>query len=106
MITTIIFDFGDIFINLDKQATIDGLQRLGLTSWNKDLVRLNISFERSSNCSPDSFAISKPEEIASPIALTNPIVLVRDIWAMKPRPWISILLWISSEEIFSQGSLT
>jgi putative hydrolase of the HAD superfamily len=46
MIDTIIFDFGDIFINLDKQATIDGLQRLGLTSWNKDLDRLNISFEK------------------------------------------------------------
>jgi len=46
MIDTIIFDFGDIFINLDKQATIDGLQRLGLTSWNKDLDQLNISFEK------------------------------------------------------------
>ena len=46
MIDTIIYDFGDIFINLDKQATIDGLQRLGLTSWNKDLDRLNISFEK------------------------------------------------------------
>ena len=46
MIDTIIFDFGDIFINLDKQATIDGLQRLGLTSWNEDLDRLNISFEK------------------------------------------------------------
>ena len=42
MIDTIIFDFGDIFINLDKQATIDGLQRLGLTSWNEDLDKLNI----------------------------------------------------------------
>jgi putative hydrolase of the HAD superfamily len=46
MIDTIIFDFGDIFINLDKQATIDGLQRLGLTSWNEDLDQLNISFEK------------------------------------------------------------
>ena len=30
MINTIIFDFGDIFINLDKQATIDALNKLGL----------------------------------------------------------------------------
>jgi putative hydrolase of the HAD superfamily len=46
MIDTIIFDFGDIFINLDKQATIDSLQHLGLASWNEDLDRLNISFEK------------------------------------------------------------
>lgn len=46
MIDTIIFDFGDIFINLDKQATIDGLTRLGLTAWNDDLDRLNFSFEK------------------------------------------------------------
>ncbi|MBP6040523.1 MAG: HAD family phosphatase [Flavobacterium sp.] len=46
MIDTIIFDFGDIFINLDKQATIDGLEDLGLSSWNEDLDQLNISFEK------------------------------------------------------------
>lgn len=54
MIDTIIFDFGDIFINLDKQATIDGLQRLGLTSWNEDLDQLNISFEKG-EISKDNF---------------------------------------------------
>lgn len=46
MINTIIFDFGDIFINLDKQATVDGLKNLGLTEWNEDLDRLNIQFEK------------------------------------------------------------
>jgi putative hydrolase of the HAD superfamily len=45
MINTIIFDFGDIFINLDKQATIDGLQKLGLSQWNLDLDQLNQQFE-------------------------------------------------------------
>lgn len=45
MINAIIFDFGDVFINLDKQATIDGLKRLGLTEWNEDLNQLNIQFE-------------------------------------------------------------
>lgn len=45
MINTIIFDFGDIFINLDKQATIDALQNLGLTEWNEDLDHLNKQFE-------------------------------------------------------------
>lgn len=46
MINTIIFDFGDIFINLDKQATIDGLKKLGLKEWNEDLNQLNIQFEK------------------------------------------------------------
>ncbi|KRD12933.1 haloacid dehalogenase [Flavobacterium sp. Root901] len=45
MIDTIIFDFGDIFINLNKQGTISGLQKLGLTEWNTELDRLNLSFE-------------------------------------------------------------
>lgn len=46
MINTIIFDFGDIFINLDKKATIDGLKKLGLKEWNDELDQLNIQFEK------------------------------------------------------------
>ncbi|SNR35261.1 HAD family phosphatase [Flavobacterium sp. ov086] len=45
MIDTIIFDFGDIFINLDKQATMSGLQKLGMTEWNSEFDRLNLLFE-------------------------------------------------------------
>jgi FMN phosphatase YigB (HAD superfamily) len=54
MINTIIFDFGDIFINLDKQATIDGLQKLGLSQWNSDLDELNQQFEMG-QISPEEF---------------------------------------------------
>lgn len=46
MIDTIIFDFGDIFINLDKQATIDALAKLGLNHWNENLNQLNLQFEK------------------------------------------------------------
>ncbi len=45
MINTIIFDFGDVFINLDQQATVDGLKKLGLKNWNEDLQKLNFQFE-------------------------------------------------------------
>ncbi|MBK0369985.1 HAD family hydrolase [Flavobacterium agrisoli] len=45
MIDTIIFDFGDIFINLDKQAPITKFKQLGLTEWNAELDNLNIQFE-------------------------------------------------------------
>lgn len=46
MINTIIFDFGDVFINLDKQAPINGLKKLGLEEWNEELNQLNIQFEK------------------------------------------------------------
>ena len=46
MIDTIIFDFGDVFINLDKQASLTALKKLGLHSWDDDLEQLNQQFER------------------------------------------------------------
>ena len=62
MIDTIIFDFGDIFINLDKQATIDGLELLGLSTWNEDLDQLNISFEKG-QISRDAFLLGIQKQI-------------------------------------------
>jgi putative hydrolase of the HAD superfamily len=79
MIDTIIFDFGDIFINLDKQATIDELQRLGLSSWNEDLDRLNISFEKG-QISRDNFLLGIQKHI--------PTATIEDILAA----WNAVLL--------------
>ena len=62
MINTIIFDFGDIFINLDKQATIDALKKLGLQEWNEDLDQLNQSFEKG-QISRDSFLLDIQKHI-------------------------------------------
>ncbi|GAA0719295.1 HAD family phosphatase [Aquimarina litoralis] len=45
MITTIIFDFGDVFINLDKPATEKELKKLGLPSINKELSDFNKLYE-------------------------------------------------------------
>lgn len=56
MINTIIFDFGDIFINLDKEATIKGLKELGLSEWNEDLNQLNLQFEKG-EVSEENFLI-------------------------------------------------
>ena len=72
MIDTIIFDFGDIFINLDKQATIDGLERLGLSSWNEDLDQLNISFEKG-QISRDDFLLGIQKQI--PNATIDEIIM-------------------------------
>lgn len=46
MINTIIFDFGDVFINLDKNASLEALKKLGLPSWTDELEALNQQFER------------------------------------------------------------
>lgn len=45
MINTIIFDFGDVFINLDKPALEKSFKDLGLKEWHPDLDHLNKRFE-------------------------------------------------------------
>src|SRR5690606_14255289 len=45
MINTIIFDFGDIFVNLNKETSIDAFKKLGLDSPNEELAQLNTQFE-------------------------------------------------------------
>lgn len=66
MINTIIFDFGDVFINLDKQATMDALKDLGLSEWNEDLDQLNLKYELGSISEEDFlFGIQKHTNNAS-----------------------------------------
>ena len=45
MINTIIFDFGDIFINLNPKKAVDAFSKLGLNEWNTDLKNQNNLFE-------------------------------------------------------------
>jgi putative hydrolase of the HAD superfamily len=46
MINTIIFDFGDIFVNLKKEASIEEFSKLGLNGPNEELLIMNDMFER------------------------------------------------------------
>lgn len=46
MINTIIFDFGDIFINLEKRAQLDAFKKLGLNGPNDELLKKNDLFEK------------------------------------------------------------
>lgn len=62
MINTIIFDFGDIFINLDKQAPIVALKKLGLKEWNEELDQLNILFEKG-QISRENFLLGFQKQI-------------------------------------------
>lgn len=45
MIKTIIFDFGDVFINLDKPATLRELRKLNIESLPEDLLKMNEKYE-------------------------------------------------------------
>lgn len=45
MINTLIFDFGDVFVNLNKDIAIDEFKKLGLNGLNEDLTNLNFQFE-------------------------------------------------------------
>lgn len=45
MIKNIIFDFGDIFINLDKQATYRALAKLGVTNISDEMMQVYHQYE-------------------------------------------------------------
>ncbi|MBS7787490.1 HAD family phosphatase [Flavobacterium sp. CYK-55] len=46
MINTIIFDFGDIFINLEKEKAVEEFKKLGLEGPNDELLLMNDQFEK------------------------------------------------------------
>lgn len=46
MIKNIIFDFGDVFINLDKAATLRELNKLGLKELKPELLQLFLGYEK------------------------------------------------------------
>ena len=45
MIKNIVFDFGDVFINLDKEATFRRLKKLGVKEFTDDLLELGKQYE-------------------------------------------------------------
>ncbi len=45
MIKTIIFDFGDVFINLDKPATIRELKKLNIEEFPENILHINKDYE-------------------------------------------------------------
>ena len=45
MIKNIVFDFGDVFINLDKEATFDQLRALGVTNFSIEMIEVVKQYE-------------------------------------------------------------
>lgn len=46
MINTLLFDFGDVFLNLDKEATARELKKLGLNAFTPEMEQLNNAYEK------------------------------------------------------------
>ena len=46
MIKTIIFDFGDVFLNLDKPATLRELEKHNITNFSESLSKVNQRYEK------------------------------------------------------------
>ena len=53
MINTIIFDFGDVFINLDKPAIERELYQLGVTSITEDMLEIARQYEKGAISTTD-----------------------------------------------------
>ena len=79
MIKNIIFDFGDVFINLDKEATSRMLIHLGFAGVTPDLINLFNAYE-TGTISTDSFV----EQAGKWVPRANPTQL--------RRAWNAILL--------------
>ena len=45
MIKNIIFDFGDVFLNLNKTAPFEAFKSFGLIEWHKEIREINEKFE-------------------------------------------------------------
>lgn len=46
MIKTIIFDFGDIFVNLDKPATLREMEKFNIKGFSEEIQNKNIEYEK------------------------------------------------------------
>ncbi len=64
MIKTIIFDFGDVFINLDKPATFRELRKLNINELPEDMLHINRQYEMGL-ISSDSFKNSYIDNFSS-----------------------------------------
>lgn len=56
MIDTIIFDFGNVFINLAEEAPFEHMRKAGLVCWNEDLDNLNKRYEKGKIKEVDFFS--------------------------------------------------
>jgi len=79
MIKTIIFDFGDIFINLDKPATLREMRSLEIEGISEEIHQVNLNYEKG---------LITSEEFLSAYTKEHPSVSKEQI----KKSWNSILI--------------
>lgn len=61
MIKTIIFDFGDIFINLDKPATLREMEKYNVKDLSENILKCNLEYEKGNITSAEFLNTYKTE---------------------------------------------
>ena len=109
MIRTIIFDFGDIFINLDKMATLREMKKLKIEVFSEALLQKNLDYEKgliSSNAFLNSYQkafsnLTKPQIIASwnAILLDFPKYRYAFLKILSEKKYYQLILLSNTNEI-------
>ncbi len=96
MIKNIIFDFGDVFINLDKTATTTALKQLGIVDTSEEIVAWNKAYEKGL-LSTESF-IKKYQTIAPNIDNRSLITAWNSILLDFPKHRLEFLQQVQQEK--------
>lgn len=109
MIRNIIFDFGDVFINLDKSATFRELQKLGYSELPDDLQNLFLQYETGTISSSEFlskagvfFPETKPGDLVSAwnaILLDLPLSRLEFLESVKSEGKYRLFLLSNTNEL-------
>ena len=100
MIDTIVFDFGDVFINLDKEgAMTNAIQTFGLSSLESDMIAVNNSYEKGLISTDDflDFYSTKFPEISKPQIIDNWNFILKDF----PEYRLDFIMKLSKEGMYN-----
>lgn len=98
MIKTIIFDFGDVFLDLDKPATARELEKLGISELSQEMIHKNQLYEKGLMSSEDfirHYCLRFPELSRETFSATWNSILVK-----FPRHRLEFLQKLKSEKPF------
>jgi len=73
MIKNIIFDFGDVFIDLDRNRAEEEMQKLGMKTFNEEMIQMNNAYEKGQLSSSEfiNYYLSNFKEISEEQLLTS-----------------------------------
>lgn len=109
MIKALLFDFGDVFINLNKVATVIAFNKLGITSFSEEMLYINKAYETGlidtiefSNFYTDKFPKFTKEQLSqswNAIILDFPEYRLQFIEALSEKNEFKLLLLSNTNEL-------